>query len=126
MSRNKNRKNDEPRHVFPAPLAGILAVAVTLSLGYLWLCGRCDAMGRDIKKLEQRKVELQRKIENEEYKWSNMTSPQNMASLLKAHNLEMTWPGEGSIIRMQRSGRDMESDAQVRQFAQNELIYAHD
>jgi hypothetical protein len=98
--RKKNRRKDPQVVVFPAPLAGVLAVAVVVALSYLWFCDRCDAMGTQIKSLEARKAELHRRVLNEEYRWSNMKSPRNIENLLQRFNLVMTWPEEQRVIRM--------------------------
>ena len=81
--RKKNRKKDSEGFIFPAPFAAILGAVALVSLGYLWLCGRCEAMGAQIKMLENRKVEAHKRVINEEYKWSNMKSPGNILALLQ-------------------------------------------
>ena len=113
MPRNRVKGGKKSEGVFPTILAGILCVATTTALGYLWLCGRCEDLGRRIKALEQQKSALERRVVNEEYKWSNMTSPQNMEKLLQAHKLEMIRPGERSVVRIHRS-------TQPQQFAQHQ------
>lgn len=98
--RSKNRSKGKSRPVFPAPLAIVLGLVIVLALSYLWLCGRCDTLGQKIKRKERELVELQRRVVNEEYKWSNLTSPQNMQRLLQAHQLAMTWPTERDVVRL--------------------------
>lgn len=110
MAGNRNRKRVKSVAVFPAPLAGVLFVVCMLALTYLWLDGRCDALGLRIKDLEKRNEALHRAIVNEEYKWAHMTSPQNMQNSLKAHGLVMDWPQEKNIVRVRRPSS---SDAPV-------------
>ena len=98
--RKKNRKKDSRGFVFPAPFAAILGAAALLSIGYLWLCGRCEAMGAQIKMLENRKVEVHNRALNEEYKWSNMKSPGNILALLRRYNLSMDYPDESRVVRL--------------------------
>jgi hypothetical protein len=105
MPRNRVKGGKGGASVFPTVLAGILLMATGTALGYLWLCGRCEDLGRRIKALEQQKVALERRVVNEEYKWSNMTSPQNMEKLLQAHKLEMVWPSEKNVVRIHRTER---------------------
>ena len=102
MPRNRLKRSKNGEGVFPTVLAVVLLGATTTALGYLWLCGRCEDMGRRIKALEQEKTQIERRVVNEEYKWSNMTSPQNMQRLLEAHGLTMTWPLEKNVIRIPR------------------------
>jgi hypothetical protein len=98
--RTKNRPKARARRIFPAPLAFVLGLVAVLSVTYLWLCGRCDQLGQEIKRKERALVELRRHVVNEEYKWSNLTSPQNMQRLLQAHQLVMTWPSERDVVRL--------------------------
>ncbi len=88
----RNCKKDAPPGFFPAPLAAVLVLVGVLSLGYLWLCGQCDAAGRRIKDLERQRTEVRRRYLNEEYKWHNLRSQENIERALKMHGLEMSWP----------------------------------
>ena len=98
--RKKNRKKDSEGFIFPAPFAAILGAVALVSLGYLWLCGRCEAMGARIKMLENKKVEAHKRVINEEYKWSNMKSPGNILALLQRYNLSMNYPDESRVVRL--------------------------
>ena len=101
MARHKkNRKKDSEGFIFPAPFAAILGAVAVISLGYLWLCGRCDSLGKQIKGLEEKKVEIHKRVINEEYKWSNMKSPGNIEQILQKHHLVMTWPGPERVVRL--------------------------
>jgi hypothetical protein len=96
----KNRKKDSEGFIFPAPFAAILGAVALVSLGYLWFCGRCEALGAQIKMLENRKVEAHKRVINEEYKWSNMKSPGNILALLQHYNLVMNYPDESRVVRL--------------------------
>jgi len=101
MSRHKkNRKKDSEGFIFPAPFAAILGAVALISLGYLWFCGRCEALGTQIKMLENRKVEAHKRVINEQYKWSNMKSPGNILALLQHYNLLMNYPDESRVVRL--------------------------
>ena len=120
MARNRLRKKNSGESVFPSVLAVVLLGATTLALSYLWLCGRCEDLGRKLKDLEQQKLALQRRIVNEEYKWSNMTSPKNMEKLLQMHGLVMTWPTEKSVVRIHTSSsQDDQASLAKRDYAQH-------
>lgn len=97
-----NRKKERNGPLFPAPLAGLLTLAALLSLSYLWLCGRCEALGRDIQKLEEQQADLRRRVINEEYKWSNLNSLGQIRQALARFNISMGWPDERRIIRLAR------------------------
>ena len=96
----KNRRKDSEGFIFPAPFAAILGAVALVSLGYLWFCGRCEALGSQIKTLEKRKDEAHKRVINEEYKWSNMKSPGNIMALLQRYNLSMTYPEESRVVRL--------------------------
>ncbi len=98
--RRQNIKKGSEGPIFPAPLAAILSAAAVISISYLWFCGRCEALGVQIQSLEAKKAELHKRVINEEYKWSNMKSPQNIESLLRQFNLAMTWPDEDRVVRL--------------------------
>ena len=48
--RTKNRPKANARRIFPAPLALVLGLVAVLSVTYLWLCGRCEQLGQEIKR----------------------------------------------------------------------------
>lgn len=91
------------RGVFPGTLFGVLMALTVLALTYLYLCGRCDALGKKINELEKIRDTLRRDVVTEEYKWSNLTSPKSMEELLAKHGLTMTWPSEDSVVRLRRN-----------------------
>lgn len=104
MARNRNRnlRKRVTVPVFPGWMAVVLLSIGSMAFAYLWLNSRSEAIGRRIKELEQKKVAVQRRVAVEEAKWSNLTTAENMARLLRKHNLEMEWPKEPSIIRVRR------------------------
>lgn len=107
MSRKKNNYKREVRtarrevngRAFPGAMAAILVVAAVACIGYLWLTGRNDDLGRRIKELEKKKTELDRLVVNEEFKWANATSPENIQRLLALHRLNMIQPHQTNIVR---------------------------
>ena len=101
MARHKkNRRKDSDGFIVPAPLAAILGAVALVSLGYLWFCGRCEALGAQIKTLEDnRRAAHQRRV-NEEYKWANAKSPGNILAMLQRHNLSMSYPDESRVVRL--------------------------
>ncbi len=106
-NRNRNRKNTRTRKtsqrkVFPGFLALILFLATGASLGYLYVCGRCDALGKNINSLEKKRDAVKRDVVNEQFKWSNMTAPENIERLLARHNLQMIQPTEDMVVRLRR------------------------
>ncbi len=95
----RNKKKSQAG-VVPAKFAVTLVVLSIISLCYLWLRGRCETLGRDLKDLEVRKAALQRAYLNAEYRWSNFKSPSNIDRALKAQGLVMGWPGKDQVVRL--------------------------
>jgi hypothetical protein len=100
MRGRKNRRKQSEGFIFPAPFAAILGLVAVISLSYLWLCGRCEAIGSRIKQLEDRKIERHKQVINEEYKWANMKSPATVEAMLKKFNLAMAWPEKDQVVRL--------------------------
>ena len=97
--------------VFPAPLAACLVLAAVIALSYLWLCGRCENLGREIKDLERELAAIEVRVQSEEYKWTNLTSPRRFELILRRHGLNMSWPEEGRVVRLRASGmRNLEQE----------------
>ena len=68
------------------------------ALSYLWLCARCEELGREINGLEKQQVSLTKKFLNEEYKWVRLKSPQSIEASLARCGLSMTWPRRDQVV----------------------------
>lgn len=99
-NQRKNKKKRQDAYLVSTPLSVILILAAVFSLSYLWICGRCEAMGKRIQALESDYEEVHKRRLNEEYKWSNLCSPARLEQALKQHNLEMAWPDRGQVIHL--------------------------
>ena len=115
-----NRRKNRREAFLPAPLALALALGGLLALSYLWLGGRCEALGRRIKQLEEQKDDLHRRVLAEQVKWSNAKSPSQIEQLLQRHRLVMSWPDEARVIRIRRPSEEpvsAEAPVAKRQYA---------
>lgn len=101
--RKKNRKLDVKLD-FPVPLAIVLLIASTLALGYLTIVTRCEALGRDLRELETTLDEYQRRLSNEQYRWSQTIAPASLKAALSRNNLYMAWPQPNQVVRMDLAG----------------------
>ena len=99
-TRRKNRKKQADGVAIHAPTIAVVTVLATVFISYLYLCGQCDELGMRIKKLEQDKEQLHRRVQVEESKWSRMKSPGQIPKYLQRHGLDMTWPDESRILRI--------------------------
>jgi len=88
--------------MLPARFAGLVVLAVTLALAYVWLECRCETVGRELKKLESQITELDKLLRNEEYRWTTMKAPANIEQALARHGIVMTWPRRDQVVRIVR------------------------
>ena len=98
--KNKKKKKNQVQVPFPVLLANILVLVAVLGLSYMWLCSRCDALGKDIKSKERELTAAQKRLVNEQDRWSYITSPANLERAIKKHRLEMVMPREAQIVRV--------------------------
>jgi len=102
MKNRRRKKNQkvEARIPFPRLLANILVLVAVFGISYVWLCARCDRLGREINRLETVQKATQRRVTNEQDRWSNLLAPANFERALKRHHLAMTRPKERQIVRV--------------------------
>ncbi|MGD9873393.1 MAG: hypothetical protein AB7T27_03895 [Kiritimatiellia bacterium] len=108
MSRKKRRKlhsrtSKARKAGFPVTLAGSLLFFGAASLVYLWLCGRCDKLGTEIKALERNHSEVQARRKVEEFKWATMTLPPKVEQALVRHGLVMRYPDKRHTVEVPAS-----------------------
>ena len=120
MKARKNRKKFSREAALPAPFFLILGGVVAVAFGYLWLNGRCDALGSRITQLESQKANLVQKIKVERSRWESAKSLDQVERLLQRHHLIMTWPDERSVVHIRRAADEAsvaEAGAPQRQYA---------
>jgi len=100
---SKNKKKSAPKFAIPVPFLAGAVLMGGMVLGHLLMGSRAEQIGREIKILESKKLLLQRQLLNEEYKWSTLTSPQNMERALQQSGLAMTWPAGAQVVRIRDS-----------------------
>jgi hypothetical protein len=101
--KKKKMKKNQVQVPFPVLLANILVLVAVLGLSYMWLCSRCDALGKEIKRKEADLTTAQKRLVNEQDRWSVITSPANLKRAIKKHKLDMVMPREAQIIRVLNS-----------------------
>jgi len=101
MAGRNRKKKQMDAFIFPVPFAGVVMLFSMLALGYVWLGCRCEALGKELKALEKESSGLRKKFLNEKYKWARMKSPRNIEGMLAHHNISMTWPRRGQVVRLQ-------------------------
>ncbi len=99
-NRNKKKKKNQVQVPFPVALANVLVLVTVLGLSYMWLCARCDALGREIKGKEAELASAQKRCNNEQERWSIMTSPSNLRQAIRKFGLDMDMPLESQVVKM--------------------------
>ncbi len=93
-------KKNQAKLPFPALLANVLVLVAVLGLSYMWLCSRCDALGKEIKRKEGDLAAAQKRLTTEQDLWSGMTSPGNLERAIKRHRLNMSLPSDRRIVKV--------------------------
>jgi len=98
--KKKKMKKNQVQVPFPVLLANILVLVAVLGLSYMWLCSRCDALGKDIKDKERDLAIALKDRENEQECWTLLTSPDNLEQAIETHGLDMVWPHDKQIVNV--------------------------
>jgi hypothetical protein len=97
---HRNRKRNTAGFIFPLPVAFGLLGIVSLLLIYMWFDIRIEALGSQIKKLEEKYTVLNKQYQNELWKWQKMTAPANIEFLLAKNNIDMVWPDREKVVKV--------------------------
>lgn len=103
---------------FPVSLGGALVLVLVLGLSYMWIDVRCDALGKQIKHRESTLLAAQKRLVNEQDRWSYLTSPANLRRAIRRWNLDMKMPKESQIVRVR-----FQRTEQLDTLAYNQKIY---
>jgi hypothetical protein len=127
----QNRKKDRSiGGIISIPFAVIIFLAPTLCLGYLSLENRCEALGKELKALESVIDNRHRQCQYEESQWMRVKSPAEIDRALHRYGIQMSWPSEKQIVRMNAADLSAAFASDVReghgQFAQVRKIRTHD
>ena len=98
--KKKKAKKNQVKVPFPVLLANVLVLVAVLGLSYMFLCSRCDALGKEIKGKERELTASQKRLVNEQDRWSYITSPANLERAIRKHRLNMVMPREAQIVRV--------------------------
>lgn len=111
---SRRKKKNQVQVPFPVVLANVLVLVTVLGLSYMWLCARCDALGREIKEKERELAAAYKRCNSEQERWSLMTSPSNLRRAIRRFELNMQMPSEAQIVKMGRyeiAGKTVMSDS---------------
>jgi hypothetical protein len=106
MARLNRKKGKSAGYIVPVPFAIVVVVSSVLSLGYLWLGVQCDGLGSEIKELESKRYEAERKRRYEESRWAATKSPGEIRKALDKWGLNLAWPTSDQIVKIHVSEID--------------------
>ena len=100
----RNKKKRTTGSIIPPHLPAVLVVMAGLCLCYVFLSGKTEVLGREIKTLEGKQEALRKSLTREQARWSQRLSPVSMDLALRTHGLVMTWPTPDQIVRLSENG----------------------
>lgn len=100
MGKRKTKKKQQVQVPIPVLITNIAIMVMVLGLSYMWLCARCNSLGKEIKRKESLLTASSKRLANEQDKWSLLTSPGNLERTIRAHRLIMIMPKEEQIVRV--------------------------
>jgi hypothetical protein len=98
--KKKKMKKNQVQVPFPVVLANVLVLVAVLGLSYMWLCSRCDALGKEIKRKEAQLTAAQKRLVSEQDRWSGITSPGNLERAIRKYKLKMTMPKVAQVVKV--------------------------
>ncbi|WP_372806927.1 hypothetical protein [Pontiella sp.] len=99
-TRKTARKKQQVQVPFPVVLANVLVLVAVLGLSYMWLCSRCDALGKEIKNKERELRAANKSLVQAQDRWSSATSPVNLERAIKRHRLPMSMPTGDQVVKI--------------------------
>lgn len=100
MARKNRKLNQKDGFMNIRPIGSLIVLATGLALAYVWLGCRCEAVGKEIQRLEQEKVSLNKQYRNEEFRWMQMKAPSNIERALHGRRIEMDWPRSEQVVHL--------------------------
>jgi hypothetical protein len=99
-TRRKKTKKNQVQVPFPVLLANVLVLVAVLGLSYMWLCSRCDALGKEIKLKEAELRAANKRLTFEQDRWSATTSPVNLERSIRKYHLPMVMPRGNQVVNV--------------------------
>ena len=102
MKDKSHKKKEKKRGKFPFPaiFSTVLILVTVFGLSYMRLNSQCDTLGREIKQKEHELEEAQKRLINEQDRWSFVTSPAKLQQSIEKFHLEMSMPSDAQIVRV--------------------------
>jgi hypothetical protein len=101
--RGKNKRNRRKRvngYANRVPIAVVVVVAMVMLIGSLWVKSSCDALGVEIRRLEQVSQELGERLLTEDMKWNRLRSVDRIRASLATNGVRMDWPVRDQVVKL--------------------------
>ncbi len=112
----KNRKRHVNAKVLSPALVGMSVLIVSLTLIYCCLDSKCNQLGQEIRKNEQRFEALEDEYVREEARWNDNRTPEKLNQAMLRHGLEMDYPAPDQMVRIDVSGEPLAGQIALAKF----------
>ena len=103
-----------------APAVVVCVIGLVLvALGYWFLDTKCDQLGSEIKRDENRLRKAGDECQRESARWKQNLTPEKLNEALMYHGLTMNRPKDDQIVRMDRRGVPIPGQRSLAKFARN-------
>lgn len=105
MRRNRKVKKNSVLTSGTVGIASLIVSALIMAMIYYMLDSRCDLINRDILKAEKRLSALESECVREAARWDEQKVTERLTEKLMRFGLEMRYPRQDQIVRMNADGR---------------------
>ena len=113
MARRNKKRTEKNDAGFLPLVVGFAAVVLLFGLTYVRLCSQCESLGRDLKALENQKLESENQRQIEQYKWNVLKSPLRVEQALERQKMAMAWERRDQVFKLAESPTDLLAMKQV-------------
>ena len=115
----RNRKRQVRVKFLPVPAAGVIVLAASVALSYLFMDSKSAQLGQEIRKCEQKYTALENERVREEARWNEKKTPEKLERAMLQHGILMTYPTAEQVVRMDANGRPVPGQLALARFQRN-------
>lgn len=112
----KNRKRHVNAKALSPAVVGMSVLIVSLTLTYCCLDSKCNQLGQEIRKHEQRFESLEDERVREESRWNDNRTPEKLNQAMLRHGLQMDYPAPDQMVRLDVAGEPLPGQIAVAKF----------
>ena len=115
----RNRKRQVRVKFLPVPAAGVIVLAASVALSYLFMDSKSAQLGQEIRKCEQKYTALENERVREAARWNEKKTPEKLERAMLQHGILMTYPTAEQVVRMDANGRPVPGQLALARFQRN-------